>query len=1307
MIFRIQLHIIFFLIFYVYSESIASYIYEKCDDECISEARFFLDPVQFVYKDNYSEDDWKLVKKYDSDDYCQDVSVITTPFTCGLNKTECKYDGFYAALYFHTIEEIYVLAFRGTQILDVYGDWKTNFKNFIGLGGDLCINTQYRRAYDIAGSLIGELAKENKRLIVAGHSLGGGIAAYIALRYGFQAYVYNTARNSWLSKNYTNQEAKIKSYITYSEPDYYVDIVSSLGEPSEKTTDLFVETKLSREPSSSELQTVDKLSGLDFSSLIFNVGGFISDKARNLAKSNYDLILNGVMLHGLENFRNAFPKANDYSPPLALKDYIKRLPALDAGSIQSNQTKPQASTKSMDLHDRLPRHYSPVIYQHVHYQNDILIKKDGLEGRSDLILPFNYDGDWYGDNNWINLKNHLGPATVYYSVTETTNYWFIYYAIYHVRDWSTLSIDSMSTHEHDMEAITLMVHKGRGFPGDLIAAMSMSHNLWLEYPIAARVKAIKDELKYAPKFDSNILNPIKIDLTNFEKITDSWIHLDNFINQSTTFNDTEVEKALKDGHHPRVYIQSRGHGIFMDKNADVCLNAGNKLRIDRWDQVGFPHSFDWGKESFKGTGIVYYCNANPLEKGDVIYDFLEGKFSIDSGKGQKGAADSYQDRWAKYQLISIEDALWNKKLKMQDRMFFPYIKDGNALDAFYGTKRGDNKAHPPWSMPASSVCPPGLPFFDDISEPGEIFKNPLTAYPKHFDFEGANIPPLEDEKYIDNPFLSPSHGSGSAGGGFGGGGGGSWGGDLNCANVISDTLRPQATAIVFDHSGSMQVEKKIDYAREAAVAYEKKMEIDDLISVSIFSDRGSTPQGLEIQRKGQIGADWFSRMLANQPNGRTNIGDGLSKGLHQLCTIPSEDARKDALLLSDGLNNVGEYNTMVQKYVEYLIPIHTVKFGQQASEKNLRKIATDTGGSYRAADQFTISNSYSSIFNTINGNSEILATHDLMGPGDTVNYLAAISPGADALNLNASWQGSKLRVMLTSPSGNVYSRDQLPGMNDRYEESKINQFTKIKNPESGTWRIDVEWEIPPNAPERVNLLLSEHTDVYTSILGFNPEYIPGQKVIINVQASDLDGGNNKKPLIDASAWAQVQIPGQEMIRMIHAQGTKVRVYEDVIKDLSRKVELFDDGMHDDYKAGDGIFGGYFTETQLNGSYIVKAYAEGQKEDGSAVSRKSVSSFQVGPLRNTKVNTSQIINFTQKVEEEKLKSKVSNPLGTMQGGSTSQKHTNPVPAQSNPAGGSQMNPVPQQTQPGNSSQSIPATTSGKKKRSRSLMDKISN
>lgn len=497
--------------------------------------------------------------------------------------------------------------------------------------------------------------------------------------------------------------------------------------------------------------------------------------------------------------------------------------------------------------------------------------------------------------------------------------------------------------------------------------------------------------------------------------------------------------------------------------------------------------------------------------------------------------------------------------------------------------------------------------------------------------------------------------------------------DHTCRNIKSNTPKPLATAIVFDKSGSMADERKIDYAREASFTYAREMKTEDLLSLSTFSSDAVTPAGLEIKNKTEISPKLADILPTLRPDGQTNIGAGLTIALKQLCSVPSDQVKKGALLLSDGMNNVGSYDAVVTEYRDLAIPIYTVKFGKEASEKDLRDIAAKTSGIYMDSDTTNLTDAYRYIYAAINGDSVRIASHDPMGPKDSLAYEIDVSPDARALQIGTSWQGSRLKTVLTSPSGAAYTGNQLLNQADRFEAGRITQFTQINAPESGRWQIDLTWDDPPPAAERVNLFVSEHSDVYASLYGFSPEYSPGQQVTMNVHAAELDGGNNKIPLKNARVRARVQIPGPEVIRLIQAQGTNVRISENISQEIYREVELFDDGQHADYSEGDGIFGGFFSETQLKGSYIVSAHIEGERTNGAHVSRDSRGAFHVGSLMDNGVFTSDLMRYAQQLEE-RMKTKVTNPLGKMQG---------------NPA----------------SDIEIPA--SGKKSQSRSLMDNISN
>jgi hypothetical protein len=354
----------------------------------------------------------------------------------------------------------------------------------------------------------------------------------------------------------------------------------------------------------------------------------------------------------------------------------------------------------------LAKHYSPIIYQHVDTEGE-----HGLGGRSDQIMNFDYDGAWRGEDKWENLENNIGVSSIYYSVVESTNYWFIYYSIYHPRDWSK-QVEHLIMHENDMEAVVLLVDKGAGYPGNLQAAMSMAHNAWVEYSIEPSITA----KNYDGTADEN--------------------------GDGVTFiQNKSVPEFISNGYHPRIYVQSRGHGVFMDADSNLELQLGNSMGIDNWNLTGFPKLLD-----YNGTGLVYYCGND--DQGETIYNIWDKL--IDSGGDHAGSPDIYGNRWIKYELKPISE-LWDKREWKKDNQSgyeWMFVLKENGRTAFYGPTPGNNEAHPPWSMP-------DYPTYDDpfnqndITSPGAIFYDPLTAFKQHFN--GLSISP--DEQYVHNPYL--------------------------------------------------------------------------------------------------------------------------------------------------------------------------------------------------------------------------------------------------------------------------------------------------------------------------------------------------------------------------------------------------------------------------------------------------------------------------------------------------------------------------------------------------------------------------
>jgi len=128
------------------------------------------------------------------------------------------------------------------------------------------------------------------------------------------------------------------------------------------------------------------------------------------------------------------------------------------------------ATDTTDSIDReLAFHYAPV-----HFQDT-----DDTNAEADFITRIDYDGNWFGTDNWDNLGNGDLSAAAYYSIVESRTHWFIVYAFFHPRDWTDHSFDQ--EHENDLEGLLAIVRKDGSVFGDLQGVISVAHLDFFSY----------------------------------------------------------------------------------------------------------------------------------------------------------------------------------------------------------------------------------------------------------------------------------------------------------------------------------------------------------------------------------------------------------------------------------------------------------------------------------------------------------------------------------------------------------------------------------------------------------------------------------------------------------------------------------------------------------------------------------------------------------------------------------------------------------------------------------------------------------
>ncbi len=117
-------------------------------------------------------------------------------------------DGFQAYLY-QGSDGTYYLAFRGTELKD-FRDIMTDGRQGVGLS-----DSQYQQAFLLAERVKATLGPGD-RLILTGHSLGGGLASYAAIRLGLEAIVFNPA--SVHASVADDVRAQIRSHVVFGDP---------------------------------------------------------------------------------------------------------------------------------------------------------------------------------------------------------------------------------------------------------------------------------------------------------------------------------------------------------------------------------------------------------------------------------------------------------------------------------------------------------------------------------------------------------------------------------------------------------------------------------------------------------------------------------------------------------------------------------------------------------------------------------------------------------------------------------------------------------------------------------------------------------------------------------------------------------------------------------------------------------------------------------------------------------------------------------------------------------------------------------
>lgn len=335
------------------------------------------------------------------------------------------------------------------------------------------------------------------------------------------------------------------------------------------------------------------------------------------------------------------------------------------GTLRHEVLRPAAATKlASDRYETVARRYAPWVYHAVHPEH----------GRQDLPAPVDFDGTLRGDDNWENMPLFPLEPTLYYAALETQTHWFIAYHIFHPRDWSHLRLGVHATHENDGENLQVVASKASG-----------------------RVVLLFTQAHYCGGVYANEGSGVQ---DGAESIRGPLVLVD------------EEGRPSPDGHHPCVYVQAYGHGIYgLSDAGDVTLEADGGAR-------------------FGDGGVV----LRPARDGEAI---------VEPTLGEVGPYP--------YRLVSLTETIW------------PGVRDGTLLGegglldgtVFYEGPKGRvpvpryyeaDRFSGPFG-PDRGISPFALDYGFSEGELGSLFFDPARRYK-----DTVRVPEPWSLAYLDYPF---------------------------------------------------------------------------------------------------------------------------------------------------------------------------------------------------------------------------------------------------------------------------------------------------------------------------------------------------------------------------------------------------------------------------------------------------------------------------------------------------------------------------------------------------------------------------
>jgi hypothetical protein len=417
-------------------------------------------------------------------------------------------------------------------------------------------------------------------------------------------------------------------------------------------------------------------------------------------------------------------------------------------------------------------------------------------------------------------------------------------------------------------------------------------------------------------------------------------------------------------------------------------------------------------------------------------------------------------------------------------------------------------------------------------------------------------------------------------------------------------------AMVIDRSGSMGSSGYMDPAKTAAGIFAAFMQDGDGVAVATFCEYSTVnfhfAKIIESSRR----AAARSAINGIYSEGTTSMGAGMLTGQTELyegwTKVPQA-----MVLLSDGYENTAPWVADILPLIPARTDIYTIALGPDSDQGLLFSIAAVTGGLYFYAPG---ASGLMNIYNIIRGratNQQTMGSFSgTIGEGQTVSHEVIVDGLATRTMFFVTFEGSDVDLELVTPSGTLIdSAVAETSASMKYVEGEVFDYFDVESPEAGQWQMKV-----------IGTSLSYPEAYIASVQGASGLTLDAHPCgdshdvyqPVNLFAKLAANG---APVTGATVTVRIELPswlpaaGRARHAAREQTGSLTQDEEDSASSggiaslaVTDSLTLYDDGIHGDSAAGDGIYANYFTNTGTSGSYSFDVTVSGNCDAAGDYSR---------------------------------------------------------------------------------------------------------